>query len=159
MTEEGVILTYGVTKSLAPVDATAYPKVMVTMEQAAGMAMLLPEVVEGTKWGQRTWLIDGKGFAWERPLSKADIKRYGPTAPPEGPIIAIAAEDLGEREAILAANRPGFFTISHFDGYPAFLIQLDIVDRGHLEEALVDGWLCCAPPRLADEFLKRQRPT
>jgi hypothetical protein len=147
------------TMSLASVDAAAYPKTMVSMDEAAEMAMLLPEVVEGTKWGQRTWLVDGKGFAWERPLSKADIKRYGPIPPPEGPILAIAAEDLGEREAILAADRPGFFTISHFDGYPAYLIQLDIVDRDHLEEALVDGWLCCAPPRLTDEFLKGQPPT
>jgi hypothetical protein len=145
--------------SLASVDAAAYPKTMVSMDDVAQMAMLLPEVVEGAKWGNRTWLVDGKGFAWERPLSKADIKRYGPIAPPEGPILAIAAEDLGEREAILATNRPGFFTISHFDGYPAYLIQLDIVDRDHLGEALVDGWLCCAPPRLADEFLERQPPT
>jgi hypothetical protein len=149
----------GVTMSLAALDRTAYRKPMVSIEEAAGMAMLLPEVVEGIKWGNRNWSVDGKGFAWERPLSKADIKRYGPTAPPEGPILAIAAEDLGEREAILAANRPGFFTISHFDGYAAYLIQLDIVDRDHLEEALVDGWLCCAPARLANEFLERQPPT
>jgi hypothetical protein len=140
---------------LAPRRWTTYPNSMVSMDDAAEMAMLLPEVVEGTKWGQRTWLVAGKGFAWERPLSKADIKRYGPTPPPEGPILAIAAEDLGEREAILATNRRGFFTIAHFDGYPAYLVQLDLVDRDHLEEALVDGWLCCAPPRLADGFLER----
>jgi hypothetical protein len=131
---------------------------MMSIEEAAGMAMLLPEVVEGVKWGHRTWLVDGKGFAWERPLSKADIKRYGTTAPPAGPILAIATEDLGEREAILAARRPGFFTIPHFDGFPAFLIELDIVVRDHLEEALVDGWLCCAPSHLAADFLERHPP-
>jgi hypothetical protein len=142
-----------------PYDQTAYPKPVVSIEDAAEMAMLLPEVVEGIKWGHRTWSVDGKGFAWERPLSKADIKRYRPAAPPEGPILAIAAEDLGEREAILAENRPGFFTIAHFDGYPAYLIQLDRVARDHLEEALVDGWLCCAPAYLAEEFLKLWTPT
>jgi hypothetical protein len=91
---------------------------MVSIEDAAKMAMLLPEVVEGMKWGHRTWSVDGKGFAWERPLSKADIKRYRPAAPPEGPILAIAADDLGEREAILAENRPGFFTIAHLRAIP-----------------------------------------
>jgi len=113
----------------------------------------MPEVVEGTRWGNRTWLVNGRGFAWERPMSKADIKRHLPALPPEGPIVAIATEDLHEREAILAMNRPGFFTIPHFDGYPAYLIQLDLVDRDHLSEALVDAWLVAATTDLADAYL------
>ena len=132
---------------------------MVTMEEAAELAMALPAVEEGTKWGRRNWSVAGKGFAWERPLSKADLKRYRPATPPEGPIVAIATEDLGEKEAILAADQPGFFTISHFDGYPAFLIQLDVVDSNALREALVDAWLCCAPPDLADAYLEQNPPT
>ena len=129
------------------------------MDQAVEMAMGLPEVVEGTKWGRRTWTVGGKGFAWERPLSKADRKRYGPATPPEGPIMAIATEDLGEKEAILAAGRAGLFTISHFDGYPAVLVELDTVDAVVLRETLVDAWLCCAPPKLADAYLERHPPT
>lgn len=86
-------------------------------------------------------------------MSKADIKRHLPALPPEGPIVAIATEDLHEREAILAMNRPGFFTIPHFDGYPAYLIQLDIVDRDHLCEALFDAWLVAAPTDLATAYL------
>lgn len=41
------------------------------------MALLLPEVTEGARFGQRTWFVRGKGFAWERPLNKADLKRLG----------------------------------------------------------------------------------
>ena len=39
-----------------------------------------------------------------------------------------------------------FFTIPHFDGYPAVLIQLRKVGQQALREALIDGWLACAPP-------------
>ena len=55
---------------------------MVSIEEAAQMAMALPEVVEGTMWGHRNWSLAGKVFAWERPLSKADIKRFRPASPP-----------------------------------------------------------------------------
>ena len=128
---------------------------MVTLDQAAELALELPEVVEGVRHGHRTWEVGGKVFAWERPYSKADIKRFGAETPPDGPILAVTVEDLGEKEAVLAEGHPGFFTISHFDGYAAVLIQLKRVRKGALRDALVDGWLACAPAALADDFLER----
>ena len=56
---------------------------------------------------------------------------------------------------MLAAQRRGFCTIPHFDGYPAVLIQLRKVGPRALREAIIDGWLACAPPKLADEYMKR----
>jgi hypothetical protein len=64
-------------------------------------------------------------------------------------------EDLGEKEAVLAADPKAFFTIPHFDGHPAVLIQLRKVSKKALREAIVDGWLACAPAPLAAEYLKR----
>jgi len=128
---------------------------VVTLDQAAELALELPEVVEGVRHGHRTWEVGGKVFAWERPYSKADIKRFGAETPPDGPILAVTVEDLGEKEAVLAEGHPGFFTISHFDGYAAVLIQLKRVRKGALRDALVDGWLACAPAALADDFLER----
>lgn len=54
-------------------------------------------------------------------------------------------EDLGEKEAVLAANADAFFTIPHFDGYSAVLIQLRKVSAKALRDAITDGWLACAP--------------
>src|SRR5580700_1221914 len=133
----------------------AYRCPMATVEDAARMAAGLPEVTEGERHGNRTWFVAGKAFAWDRPFSKADIRRFGDQTPPEGPILAVRVEDLGEKEAVLAAHPEAFFTIPHFDGYSAVLIQLRLVAEKALREAIADGWLACAPPKLAGQYLNR----
>jgi hypothetical protein len=121
------------------------------------MVSTLPDVAETERHGHRTWAVAGKGFAWERPFSKADIKRFGSEPPPDGPILAVRVDDLGEKDAVLAAGQAGFFTIEHFNGYPAVLIQLNKVHKRVLREALVDAWLACAPTALADAFIADHR--
>ena len=126
---------------------------MVSLDEAGRMAMELPEVEEGERHGTRTWSVAGKVFAWERGFSKADIKRFGEEEPPSGTILAVRVGDLHEKEAVLAEGRKGFFTIPHFNGYPAVLIQLKAATKRPVREALLDGWLACAPPKLAKEHL------
>jgi hypothetical protein len=121
---------------------------MASVDDAARMALDLPTVTEGERRGNRTWFVAGKAFAWERPFSKADIRRFGASSPPDGPILAIRVADLSEKEAVLAAEPSAFFTIPHFDGYSAVLIQLKAVTKRALRDAIVDAWLACAPPDL-----------
>ena len=131
---------------------------MVGLDEVGRLAGELPEVTEGERHGNRTWSVAGKTFAWERSFSKADIRRFGAEEPPEGPILAVRVEDLGEKEAVLQAQPKGFFTIPHFDGFAAVLIQLKTVTKRPLREALVDGWLACAPPKLATAYLDEESP-
>lgn len=126
---------------------------MATFDDVEAIARSLPEVTEGRRYGNETWDVGRKTFAWVRPFSKADLKRFGAAEPPSGPILAVAVEDLAEKEAVLQARPQGVFTIEHFDGFPAVLVQLDVVAMDVLRELVVDGWLACAPPALAAAFL------
>ena len=129
---------------------------MATLDDVARLALELPEAAETEHHGRRTWSVAGKGFAWERPFSKADLKRFGDQPPPEGPILAVRVEDLGEKEAALAAQPEAFFTIPHFNGYSAVLIHLRKVSPQALRDALTDGWLIFAPPGLARQYLENR---
>ncbi len=124
------------------------------IDAIAGLAMSFPDVTEGTRWGHRTWSVAGKAFVWERPMTNADLKRFGDARIPSEPIIAIRAEDMQEKEAILAGGPAGAFDIQHFENYPAYLIELALTTDAVLSEAITDGWLAVAPEKLAREFLR-----
>jgi len=129
---------------------------MVSLDEAGRLAMALPQVAEGTRHGHRTWLVAGKVFAWERPFSKADLRRFGDAAPPDGPILAVSVDDLSEKEAALAAHPTAFFTIPHFDGYAAVLVLLDEVELDELEELITESWITRAPKRVLAAYLASQ---
>lgn len=123
---------------------------VVTLDQVSDWASALPEVTEGRRYGNRTWEVAGKAFAWERPFSKADLRRFGDEPVPAGPILALAVADLEEKDIVLGAGLRGFFTIEHFDGYAAVLVQLPVAGARAVREALTDAWSAKAPGRLRD---------
>ena len=96
----------------------------VTLERLAKLADALPGAEVGTRWGNRTWTVGGHGFAWERPLTKADVKRHGDEPTPSGDLFAVIVDGLDAKDALLAMGLPGFFTIAHFNGYAAVLVEL-----------------------------------
>ena len=110
------------------------------IEDAAKIALALPGATEGTRWGNRTWSVGGKGFAWERPLSKADVKRLGDEPAPEGPLLAVRVANMEEKEVLIMDPPEGFFDIQHFSGYPAVLIRLKAVKRSVLKAAITEAW-------------------
>ncbi|MET7282448.1 hypothetical protein ABZS29_29740 [Kribbella sp. NPDC005582] len=133
---------------------------MVSLQDVERLVADLPGTEETTRHGHRTWAVGGKAYAWERPYSKADLKRFGDETPPQEPILAIRVEDLAEKEAVLAARSgDGFFTIPHFDNYAAVLVELDQVSEAVLSDALLDGWLVFAPADQAQDVIAaRRRP-
>ena len=125
---------------------------MATWDDVARIALELPETTEEQAWGNRHWKVRGKGFVWERPLRKSDLKVLGDEAP-DGPILGARVEHLIAKEALLQDPSGVFFTIPHFDGYPAVLVLLDEIDLDGLDEVIVEAWLCRAPKRVADAYL------
>jgi hypothetical protein len=125
---------------------------MAGWEDVERIALALPETTEGISWGSRHWKVRGKGFVWERPLRKSDLKALGDDAP-DGPILGARVEHLVAKEALLADASRVFFTTPHFDGYPAVLVLLDKIDVDGLDEVIVEAWLARAPKRLADDYL------
>ena len=102
---------------------------MTSFEDVDAIARELPQTTVGESRGRKDWRVGDKMFAWERPFSKADIKRFGDETPPQGDILGVRVADLADKEAVLAEGHTGVFTIPHFNGYAALLVQLSIVDR------------------------------
>ena len=121
------------------------------------MSAALPGVVVAERHGNRAWSVGSKAFVWERPFSKADLKRFGDAQPPDGPVVAVRVADLHEKEAVLAAGQRGVFTIPHFDNYPAVLVQLSSASKRTVREIIIDAWLACAPADLATTYLGQRR--
>jgi len=118
-----------------------------TFDDVDALATSLPGVTVGARWGNRTWMVEGKGFAWQRPFSKADLKRFGHETPPAGEILAVCVENLDAKDALLAIAPPGFFTIPHFQGYPAVLIALRRARAKDVRAAILDAFRTVAPTR------------
>ena len=127
-----------------------------TVEDAATIALALPNVTEGVRFRNRTWLVGGKGFAWERPLSKADVKRLGGQPAPEGPLLAVRVANMDDKEILMMDPPKGLFDIEHFNGYPAVLIELPLVNSQTLKAAIVEAWYACASPKLAKDGPPRE---
>ena len=124
-----------------------------TFDDVERLATSLPGVEEGTSYGNRCWKVAGKAFATRRPLGKKDLAALGDEAPADDPLL-VSVEHLVAKEA-LVANEAACFTTPHFDGYPAVLVRLDVVDVELLDELVTDSWLTAAPKATAADFLDR----
>ena len=125
---------------------------MATFDDVRRLALALPETDEKLSWGTPSWRVKGKGFVWERPLRKADLKALGDAAPADNPLGA-HVEHLVAKEALLRSDPDVYFTTPHFDGYAAVLVRLDRIALDDLEELIAEAWLTRAPKALARAFL------
>jgi hypothetical protein len=118
------------------------------------LALALPETSEkATYGGSASWIVNKRLFAWERPLRASDLKALG-NAAPTGDILGVRTADLEMKEVLLASDPAVFFTIPHFDGYPAVLIRLTKISVTALRPILVEAWLARAAKRDVAAYLQ-----
>ena len=68
-------------------------------------------------------------------------------------MIGLRVGSTEEAVALVEAEPEVFFTIPHFNGYPAVLVRLDAIDPDYLSEVLVDAWVTRVPQRVAHTWL------
>jgi hypothetical protein len=128
---------------------------MATWDDVARLALALPETSEGETRGRRSWQVKDKHFVWERPLNRSDLKQLGDAAP-DGPILGARVEHEGAKRALIESDPDVYFTIPHFDGYPAILILLDRIGVEELKEVVVEAWLNRAPARVLEAYMSER---
>ena len=118
----------------------------------------LPETELGTSWGDRpTWKVPrgdrGKGFVLYRaPHASAVDPDSGESY---DDLVVITTPTEAEKHALVADDATPFFTIDHFKGHAAVLVQqsrLGEISRDELAEVITEAWAVKAPKKLVREF-------
>ena len=126
---------------------------MTTFADVERFALTLPETTSTPSYGGAPALrVNKKMFARLRGEMADHVDEL--TGEPYGEVLMVGVSDLGEKEAVLASDERAYFTVPHYDGYPAVLVRLGEIEPAELEELLAEAWLCRAPKRLAREFLE-----
>lgn len=123
----------------------------------------LPATWFGTSWGDvPTWLVQtkpgdaasrrGRGFVlYRKPHKTAVDSRTGELF---DDLLVIRTPSAVEKDELVEGPGP-FFTIDHFAGDNAVLVQLSRlgeISREELVEVITDAWRTCAPKQLVREF-------
>jgi hypothetical protein len=121
----------------------------------------LPETWFGTSWGDvPTWLVPlrrkgdkGRGFVLHRKPHRSAVDPA--TGEEYDDLLVVRTANPDDTLVLVEADGP-FFTIPHFRGYNAVLVQrsrLGEITRDELAEVITEAWLATAPKKLVREFL------
>jgi hypothetical protein len=116
---------------------------MATQADVRRIALVLPGAEESRTDFAFSVLNKGKakGFAW------VWKERVNPKKPrvPNPDVLAVRVANLGQKDALLAADSKKFFTEPHYAGFPAVLVRLAAVTAADLKILLGEAWRCQAP--------------
>jgi hypothetical protein len=118
----------------------------------------LPETELGTSWGDLpTWKVPrgdkGKGFLLYRMPHPTAVDPA--TGEMYDDLVVIITPTEVEKMALVEDASTPFFTIDHFRGYNAVLVQqsrLGEITRDELLEVITEAWAHRAPRRLVKEY-------
>jgi hypothetical protein len=116
----------------------------------------LPEVELGVSWGDRpTYKVPrgpkGKGFVLYRAPHRTAVDPA--TGLEYDDLLVIRTANESDKLALIASGP--YFTIDHFNGYNAVLVQLSRLGEisvEELREVITEAWRAVAPARLARNF-------
>lgn len=125
---------------------------MVSYAEIEEFALTLPETSSTPSYGGAPALrVNKVMFARLRGEMAEHIDDL--TGEPYGDVLMVGVADLGEKEALLASDPRAYFTVPHYDGYPAVLVRLALADPVELRELLMDAWVRSAPKRALKAYV------
>ena len=134
---------------------TKAPTRVATPQDVDDICLGLPEVELGTSWGDNpTYKVRGKGFLMHRPPGRTAVDPA--TGEWYTDLLVITVPGESEKRALVEDERLPFFTIDHFNGYNAVLVQqsrLGEIGRDELAEIITEAWAARAPKKLVREHL------
>ena len=118
----------------------------------------LPETELGISWGDRPpWKVPrgdkGKGFLLYRAPHRTAVDPD--TGEMYDDLVVIVTPTEVEKQALVADESTPFFTIDHFRGFSAVLVQLSRlgeISRDELVEVITEAWATKAPKKLVREY-------
>jgi hypothetical protein len=130
---------------------------MTTYAEVEELALTLPETTSTPSYGGAPALrVNKKLFARLRGEMADHVDEL--TGRPYGEILMVGVADLGEKEALLSSDPRVYFTIPHYDGYPAVLVRLAFADLAELRELLTEAWIRAAPKRALRAYVETIGP-
>jgi len=128
-----------------------------TWERVEAFVLTLPETTSTPSYGGAPALrVNKKMFARLRGEMADHVDEL--TGEPYGEVLMVGVSDLGEKEAVLASDERAYFTVPHYDGYPAVLVRLAEADDTEVRELLVEAWLRAAPKRALKAYVETVGP-
>lgn len=109
----------------------------ISWEEVVAFAVELPRVEESTSYNTPALKVAGKLMARLRTEA-------------EGGLVVMCS--LAEKEALLAAGDPAYYTTPHYDGHGSIIVDLDRVDLSELRELVVEAWRAKATKTVRKQF-------
>ena len=123
---------------------------MATLKDVRRIVARLPETAADEDGSSFSVMSRGKprGLAW------VWLERVDPKKPrkPNPDVLAIRVRDLEEKDRWLASLPDACFTEPHYNGFPAVLVRLAVIEAQPLCELLTDAWRCLTPSHVVRAF-------
>ena len=119
---------------------------MATIDDLASLALSLPQTSGSAAGGAFDVLGKGIAWTWKERLEpkKPRVERRD--------VWAIRTPDQATKEMLIEAASDRFFTEPHYNGFPAVLARLALVDPQELAHLLTAAWRAQAPRKLVASF-------